>query len=207
MKAREIRAIMARAERLMQQHRPGAIATVVAVEGSAHLRPGARMLVTHAGETIGGISDACLEQDVVERSREVMASRESLRVRYDTTHETGREVGLGQGIVDILIEPLESALARRRLSWLSEWLVLGRMGALASVYQVEGMPEVPLGAFVVTDDSGRADAVIGNEALGVAMLADARAALHGRFGGQKEYRFSAGTASVLVEVFHPPLSL
>ena len=42
-----------------------ALATVVRVRGSAYRRPGARMLVTASGETVGGVSGGCLEVVVV----------------------------------------------------------------------------------------------------------------------------------------------
>ena len=54
---------------------PLAIATVVNVRGSAYRRPGARMLITAAGETAGMISGGCLEGDVRERALQVISSR------------------------------------------------------------------------------------------------------------------------------------
>ncbi|MDQ3917609.1 MAG: XdhC family protein, partial [Acidobacteriota bacterium] len=51
-----------------------ALATVVAVSGSAYRRPGARMLITEGGRTVGAISGGCLERDVAERAAPVISS-------------------------------------------------------------------------------------------------------------------------------------
>ena len=89
-----------------------ALATLVEAEGSSYRRPGARKLVLEDLTTVGMISGGCLEQDVVERSRETLASGKSQSVVYDTTQDNDLiwGVGLGcQGIIRILIEKLPPA--------------------------------------------------------------------------------------------------
>jgi len=86
-----------------------ALATVVSVAGSAYRRPGARLIVTETGTTVGSISGGCLERDVVDRALKIIASGVPTVVEYDTR---GREdivwgLGLGcNGVVRILIESL-----------------------------------------------------------------------------------------------------
>lgn len=47
--------------RLRDERRRGALATIVAVRGSAYRRPGARLLLTDRGEPTGNLSGGCLE--------------------------------------------------------------------------------------------------------------------------------------------------
>ncbi|MDE5109056.1 MAG: XdhC family protein, partial [Trichodesmium sp. St17_bin3_1_1] len=54
-----------------------ALATVVKVAGSTYRRPGARMLMSSKGETVGSLSGGCLEGDVFEQAQEVMNSKKS----------------------------------------------------------------------------------------------------------------------------------
>src|SRR5947199_6467236 len=86
-----------------------ALATVVHVEGSAYRRPGARMLITESGQTVGSISGGCLERDAVERAAQVMKSGQPRLVEYDTRGEEDIVWGLGlgcNGLVQVLLESL-----------------------------------------------------------------------------------------------------
>ncbi|MFO7769681.1 MAG: XdhC family protein, partial [bacterium] len=51
-----------------------AMVTIVEVKGSAFRRPGARMLVFEDGSWQGAVSSGCLESDLAERARRVIAS-------------------------------------------------------------------------------------------------------------------------------------
>lgn len=85
------------------------LATLVSVEGSSYRRPGARLLLTAAGERIGSISGGCLEEDVLVRARAVAASGKPELVRYDTSSENDLVWGVGlgcHGIVQVLLEKL-----------------------------------------------------------------------------------------------------
>src|SRR5436190_7105578 len=85
-----------------------AMATVMKVRGSAYRRPGARMLITAEGRTAGMISGGCLENDVCERARDVMATGAPCLVTYDSSSSEDIVFGLGlgcNGIVQLLIEP------------------------------------------------------------------------------------------------------
>lgn len=82
---------------------PLALATVVAVAGSAYRRPGARLLVGESGRLAGGVSGGCLEADVTRKALQLSAGRARV-LRYDSTDD---DVGLGcNGVVDVLIERL-----------------------------------------------------------------------------------------------------
>jgi xanthine dehydrogenase accessory factor len=114
-----------------------ALATVVSVEGSAYRRPGARMLMTESGRTVGTISGGCLERDVAERAQQVMETRAALMVEYDTRGNEDIVWGLGMGcngVVRILLESLhEGSHAARALQFISDCLRARECGLLATV--------------------------------------------------------------------------
>ena len=82
------------------------LATVVAVDGSAYRRPGAKMVI--ADDSVGAITAGCLEDEVVGLAEQVLASREPHIERFDLTGDDdvwGLGVGCN-GVVDILLEPV-----------------------------------------------------------------------------------------------------
>jgi len=88
---------------------PVVLATLVQVEGSSYRRPGARLLLLPDGTHTGSISGGCLEEDVMERARRVLASGRAELAVYDTTSENDLVWGVGlgcQGTVRIFIEPV-----------------------------------------------------------------------------------------------------
>lgn len=88
----------------------GALATIIHVEGSTYRLPGTRMLLTDSGDMTGLVSGGCLESDLLEHARPVMASGEPGTVRYDYTDEDDIVWGLGlgcAGVVDVLLERID----------------------------------------------------------------------------------------------------
>jgi xanthine dehydrogenase accessory factor len=97
---------------LREQGRHMALATIVSVRGSTYRRPGARLLVPDEGASVGNLSGGCLEGEVEELGRGVMASGESRLTLYDLTADD--EViwgwGLGcNGAIEVFVEPAERA--------------------------------------------------------------------------------------------------
>jgi len=87
----------------------GALATLVAVEGSSYRRPGARLWVGADGRSLGSISGGCLEEDLIARARRVAETGRPEVALYDTTSENDLVWGVGlgcHGVVRILLEPL-----------------------------------------------------------------------------------------------------
>jgi xanthine dehydrogenase accessory factor len=88
---------------------PHALATLVTVEGSSYRRAGARLLINAENSALGSISGGCLEDDIRERARLVLANGTSQTVIYDTTAENDLVWGVGlgcQGVVRVFIERL-----------------------------------------------------------------------------------------------------
>jgi xanthine dehydrogenase accessory factor len=91
-----------------------ALATVVRVEGSSYRQPGARMLVTEAGQLTGAISGGCLEGDALRRALLAIEQQQNKLITYDTSNEDDIEFGIQlgcNGIVHILFEPVQYAQA------------------------------------------------------------------------------------------------
>ena len=83
------------------------LATLVKVEGSSYRRVGARLLWRPDGLRIGSISGGCLEDDLIERAREVFKTGEPQVIVYDTTSENDLVWGVGlgcHGVVHVLVE-------------------------------------------------------------------------------------------------------
>ncbi|MGE5459289.1 MAG: XdhC family protein [Solirubrobacterales bacterium] len=100
-----IESLSARGERL-------ALATVVAVRGSTYRRPGARLLVPEEGAPIGNISGGCLENDVADVARIVMAEDHARVVSFDLTADDDAVWGWGlgcNGAIELFVEPADKA--------------------------------------------------------------------------------------------------
>jgi xanthine dehydrogenase accessory factor len=89
----------------------GVLATVVAVEGSAYRRPGAKIVVTDEGDGVGSITAGCLEDEVRSLAAAVLDDGTPRIERFDLTGDDG-EWGLGlgcNGVIDVLFEPLDGS--------------------------------------------------------------------------------------------------
>lgn len=78
---------------------PLAMATLVRTWGSTYRLPGARMLITGEGSTAGSLSGGCLEEEVIERAREVLRTGAPALMSFDTRRRFGCNGGL-----EILVE-------------------------------------------------------------------------------------------------------
>lgn len=106
---REIAQILARARELRARGERAVLATIVAVEGSAYRREGARMLIEPDGGLTGVLSGGCLESDLATRAAQVQASGEAALATYDLRAPDEYLWGLGLGCggkVTLLLEPL-----------------------------------------------------------------------------------------------------
>jgi xanthine dehydrogenase accessory factor len=103
--------VLSRAHDLLDGERRGVLATIIAVEGSAYRRPGAKMVIPEDGEGVGHITAGCLEEEVQRLASEVLAAGEPRVERYDLMPEADDDVwGLGvgcNGVIEVLLEPLD----------------------------------------------------------------------------------------------------
>lgn len=107
-----------------QQGNAAALVTLVGVEGSSYRRPGARLLITNGGNTIGAISGGCLEAEVAKKARWAArsgATIERFSTIFDDTSEIPYGLGCG-GTLDLLIEPTDTPEAAALLRAMRESL-------------------------------------------------------------------------------------
>jgi xanthine dehydrogenase accessory factor len=118
-----------------------AIATVIEVRGSAFRRPGARMLIAGDGRLVGSVSGGCLEADVCEKSAHVVTTTVPEILTYDTTSDADIVWGLGlgcNGIVRILVEPVQPRRLPAYLPFIAESLDRGEAATIATITRVAG---------------------------------------------------------------------
>ncbi|MFJ8982031.1 XdhC family protein [Streptomyces sp. NPDC102282] len=181
---------------------PFALATVVAVRGSAPRAPGAAMAVTATGVVAGSVSGGCVESDVYEVATETLTTGETRLRTYGISDEEAFGAGLTcGGTIDVLIQPCVTAADRERLRELADLVASGEPVALATV--VSGA--APGARRTVLD--GRTSGSLGDEGLDAAVTDDARGLLAqgatgtGRYGPHGERRMQDVT--VFVQTFAP----
>ncbi|MFF8726137.1 XdhC family protein [Streptomyces sp. NPDC015171] len=95
--------------RWVEQGRDFAVATVVAVGGSAPRQPGAALAVDADGTAIGSVSGGCVEGAVYELCRQALEDGETVLERFGYSDEDAFAVGLTcGGIIDILVTPVRA---------------------------------------------------------------------------------------------------
>jgi len=101
------RAVRATARECLDSGEPAALATVVAVDGRAYRRPGAKMVVAPDSTGAGAVTAGCLADSVVELAGDVLADGRARVERFDLRSDETWGLGVGcDGVVDVLLEPL-----------------------------------------------------------------------------------------------------
>lgn len=164
--------------RWVEQGRDFAVATVVAVGGSAPRQPGAALAVDSAGTAIGSVSGGCVEGAVYELCQEALANGESVLETFGYSDEDAFAVGLTcGGVIDILVTPVRAASSHREV--LRAALSAAARGEAAAVARlIDGPPEL----------------------RGRALLVRPGGAYEGTLGGHRELdRTAAGEARALLD--------
>ncbi|MDB5233011.1 MAG: hypothetical protein JWR44_4 [Hymenobacter sp.] len=187
--------------------RPCALATVVEVLGSAYRRPGARMLVTDDGQLTGAISGGCLEGDARQRARQAIFRGHPALVTYDTRDEDDPRHGLGpgcQGVVRILLEPLDFAAADNPMELLRGFAQHPEPAVLATVFETDGATglRAGVGQRVLLTAAG---VVHGAPALATPLAEAAQATLAQGTSQVLDIETDAGPVRALLEFLAPPL--
>ncbi|TGE18326.1 XdhC family protein [Hymenobacter elongatus] len=191
-----------------------ALASVVDVAGSAYRRPGARMLVTEEGQLTGAISGGCLEGDARRRARQTIQQGRPTIVTYDSTDpdddlQFGAALGC-QGVVQILLEPLDFQDSDNPLELLRRWAEGVEVPAVvATVFGTAGAGDTAqIGHRLLLTAPGE---VHGNmpvsSALYAGILHDARTTLAAGQPATRHYSLGAGVVRVSFEILRPPVRL
>ncbi|GGX04723.1 XdhC family protein [Streptomyces lomondensis] len=95
--------------RWVGQGRDFAVATVVAVGGSAPRQPGAALAVDADGTAIGSVSGGCVEGAVYELCEQALRDGETVLERFGYSDDDAFAVGLTcGGVIDILVTPVRA---------------------------------------------------------------------------------------------------
>ena len=85
-----------------------AIATVVATRRTSPRPVGSKLAVSESGELAGSVSGGCVESDVVEQAKDVLASGVPKLLSYGISDDEALGVGLPcGGEIDVFIERFE----------------------------------------------------------------------------------------------------
>ncbi|MFH8446036.1 XdhC family protein [Streptomyces sp. NPDC018026] len=132
-----------------------AVATVVAVSGSAPRQPGAALAVDGDGRAIGSVSGGCVESTVYELCREAIEDGRSRLERFGYSDAEAFTVGLTcGGVIDILVTPVRSGdrTVRDVLAAALTAAATGKAAALARI--VSGPPDL-MGRALLVRPGGR----------------------------------------------------
>ena len=100
--------ILPEVERWLANGQQVVVATVVATRRSAPRPVGASLAVSSSGAMCGSVSGGCVEGDVYEHAREVLAGGAPQLVSYGISDEEGWAVGLPcGGEIDVFVERVE----------------------------------------------------------------------------------------------------
>ncbi|WP_405773729.1 XdhC family protein [Streptomyces sp. NBC_01538] len=194
--------------RWVKQGRDFAVATVVAVTGSAPRRPGAALAVDADGTAIGSVSGGCVEGAVYELCGQALAAGEPLLERFGYSDDDAFAVGLScGGVIDILVTPVRASAPVREV--FASALAAAASGEAAALARIVSGPAELLGrALLVAPDGAYEGGFGAHPELDRTVAAEARAYLDaGRTGtleiGEQGSRCGA-PLTVLVESSVPP---
>jgi xanthine/CO dehydrogenase XdhC/CoxF family maturation factor len=129
---RDFRSLAARGEDF-------ALATVVATEGSTYRKAGTQVLIAPGSGPLGLLSGGCLEADLAERARAVVATGRPATAEYDMRGEDDLLFGIGsgcEGAMRILLQRVGASEGWQPLAAMADCIESRRRGALALI--VEG---------------------------------------------------------------------
>src|SRR5256712_2754124 len=94
-------------QRLRQQGRKAALATIVQIRGSVPSFQSAKMLIRDDGSTLGSVGGGCVEAEVWTAAQDVIRDEKARVMSFDLTDESMAESGLiCGGKLEIFVEPI-----------------------------------------------------------------------------------------------------
>ena len=136
---------------------PLVLATVYETAGSTYSKAGHRILLSAKGDYRGLVSGGCLEGDLAERARAVVATAQAVAVTYDLRDSADDLWGLGvgcNGLLRVFLQPLLPQNDYQPFAAIAERLAGTRAAGLAVVIE-SGRADLAAGATAVVDDSGQ----------------------------------------------------
>ncbi|MFJ4777235.1 XdhC family protein [Streptomyces sp. NPDC088762] len=194
--------------RWVEQGRDFAVATVVAVGGSAPRQPGAALAVDGEGTAIGSVSGGCVEGAVYDLCRQALEDGRTVRERFGYSDEDAFAVGLTcGGVIDILVTPIPADSPVRKV--FAAGLAAAAGGEAAAVARIaEGPAELMGGLLIVRTEGPYEGGFGGHPDLDRTIAEEARAMLDAGQTGVLELgadgRLCGEPLTVLVESSVPP---
>jgi len=170
------------------------------------------MLVDEDGKLTGAISGGCLEGDALKKALWVMRQDKAMLVKYDTSDEDDGVLGVGlgcNGIIHILIEPLQDTKAFNPLLFLSNFIKKREAIVLSTVFTSQHRDKPQPGTCIMLSKNETIESPHLPEYLNGQIMADSRQALHSGYSCIKQYADPLNniTYDVFIEVIHPPVLL
>ncbi|MEV6587109.1 XdhC/CoxI family protein [Streptomyces acidicola] len=163
--------------RWAEEGRSFAVATVVAVSGSAPRGPGAALAVDSEGTAVGSVSGGCVEGAVYDLCAQALKDGESVVERFGYSDEDAFAVGLTcGGVIDILVTPV-GADAPMRPVLRPALSAAARSEPTALARVVRGPAELLGQALLVRPDGSHEGGLGGHAELDRTALAEAGAML------------------------------
>ncbi|TXS01768.1 XdhC/CoxI family protein [Streptomyces sp. col6] len=189
----------------LEDGRDFAVATVVAVDGSAPRGPGAALAVDRDGAVVGSVSGGCVEAEVYELCAQALLDGRTVRRRFGYSDEDAFAAGLTcGGVLDILIAPVRPAAPAVRAALTAA----ARREPVALARVVRGPEDLLGGALAVHADGSYEGRIGGRTELDRAAAAHARALLDtGRTGTaeiSEDGSHCPGGLTLFVEAGVPP---
>ncbi len=162
--------------RWVEQGRAFAVATVVAVGGSAPRQPGAALAVDSEGTAIGSVSGGCVEGAVYELCQQALEDGETVLERFGYSDEDAFAVGLTcGGVIDILVTPVGHQAPAREV--FAAALAAAARGEATAVARVTDGPAELMGRALLVHPDGRYEGALGGHPELDRAVADEAAAL------------------------------
>lgn len=134
-----------------QTGEPMVLATVYQTAGSTYSKAGQRILIRGNADYQGLVSGGCLEGDLAERARAVLATGEPAAVTYDMRDDGEDLFGLGvgcNGLIRVFLQTLDQETEYEPFASIAQLLLTDTISSVATVIASDD-PDLPSGATLV----------------------------------------------------------
>jgi len=205
---KEIKSILSRYSELSNAQKKCALATVVHLEGSSYRRPGARMLIEEDGLLTGAISGGCLEGDALRKALYVIAQNKAMLVTYDTMDDDDAKFGVGlgcNGIIQVLIEPIDSEIALNPIHLLKEVAAKRTESILITAFNLQDRKAHQPGTCL---SFRKGHEIMGDQnSLPGSMMDDIQYSFLNKNSSFREYPITTGRLTAFIEYIDLPVAL
>ncbi|MFG2206678.1 XdhC family protein [Streptomyces sp. NPDC048638] len=194
--------------RWVEEGRDFAVATVVAVGGSAPRSPGAALAVDSRGTVIGSVSGGCVEAAVYDLCDQALREGTTVRERFGYSAEDAFAVGLTcGGVIEVLVTPVVADAPGRAV--FAAAVAAAARGEAAALARVVRGPAALLGRALIVHPDGRYDGGLGGHPeLDRTVVGESRALLDagrtGTFDVSESGAHCETALTVFVESSVPP---